>query len=326
MFRVPISSRGYVNEDGISKVVLTAELPTEERYEISEVGIYSAASNPTAGSYDSKSIFSFSTDENWQYHNQTNSGEIPTIYTPLDEDDNDNIIKTTNSVFNTNADNRIFTNQSRLSRYERSRFLNNVIVIAGNYANLTYDSVNNEIDINPTSNHIHLEGATVDLSKNSALDELRLAFSVINKDGDATYVPDSVKMIVEFSSEDTVGTGEYARFEVNLDNGIGANQHDFNNNRYVVVKKQLQELKKTSGFIWSAVDVVKIFVSVIDAGLPSSNFFVCLDAMRLENVSTTNPLYGLTGYSVIKNTDAETIVKTANTTNFLEFRFAMDVQ
>ncbi len=34
MFRVPISSRGFVNEGGISKIVLTAELPTEERYEI----------------------------------------------------------------------------------------------------------------------------------------------------------------------------------------------------------------------------------------------------------------------------------------------------
>lgn len=44
MFRVPISSRGYVNDDGTDKLVLTAELPTEERYEITEVGVYSAGS------------------------------------------------------------------------------------------------------------------------------------------------------------------------------------------------------------------------------------------------------------------------------------------
>jgi hypothetical protein len=30
MFRVPISSRGLINESGSSKIVLTAELPTEE--------------------------------------------------------------------------------------------------------------------------------------------------------------------------------------------------------------------------------------------------------------------------------------------------------
>ena len=32
MFRVPVSSRGFVNDGGTEKIVLTAELPTEERY------------------------------------------------------------------------------------------------------------------------------------------------------------------------------------------------------------------------------------------------------------------------------------------------------
>jgi len=63
MFRVPISSRGFVNENGIDKIVLTAELPTEERYEITEVGLYSAGSNPSAGANDSKTVFSFAQGE-----------------------------------------------------------------------------------------------------------------------------------------------------------------------------------------------------------------------------------------------------------------------
>ena len=67
MFRVPIISRGYVNEAGIPKIVFTAELPTTERYEISEIGIYSAGSNPSAGAYDSKTVFAFTQTENWQY-------------------------------------------------------------------------------------------------------------------------------------------------------------------------------------------------------------------------------------------------------------------
>ena len=45
MFRIPISSRGFIDDDGVSKIVLTGELPTEERYEITEVGIFSAKSN-----------------------------------------------------------------------------------------------------------------------------------------------------------------------------------------------------------------------------------------------------------------------------------------
>ena len=66
MFRVPISSRGYVNDNGVNKIVLTAQLPTEERYEITEVGIYSSGSNSLARRYDSKVITAFSANENWQ--------------------------------------------------------------------------------------------------------------------------------------------------------------------------------------------------------------------------------------------------------------------
>ena len=57
----------------------------------------------------------------------------------------------------------------------------------------------------------------------------------------------------------------------------------------------------------------------------SDNFYIALDALRLENTTSTNPLYGLTGYSVIKNTGSLPIVKVSNTSSLIEFRFAMDV-
>jgi hypothetical protein len=109
-------------------------------------------------------------------------------------------------------------------------------------------------------------------------------------------------------------------------NGTGAGEHDFDNNRYVVASTDIQDLYKSEGFTWNTVDVIKVYVSVIKDGLPSEDFYVFLDALRLDNVSVVNPLYGLTGYSVIRNTDSKTITKLANTTNFIEFRFAMDVQ
>jgi hypothetical protein len=61
----------------------------------------------------------------------------------------------------------------------------------------------------------------------------------------------------------------------------------------------------------------------IEASL--STFFIALDAVRLDNVATINPLYGLTGYSIIQNVDAETIIKSPNTNNYVEFRFILDV-
>ena len=56
-----------------------------------------------------------------------------------------------------------------------------------------------------------------------------------------------------------------------------------------------------------------------------SDYYIALDALRLENIATTNPLYGLTGYSVIKNTDAIAIIKSPNTSSYIEFRFSIDV-
>ena len=75
--------------------------------------------------------------------------------------------------------------------------------------------------------------------------------------------------------------------------------------------------------------MVKIYVSIFDSlsgGLhPTSDYYIALDAMRLENIATVNPLYGLTGYSVIKNDDATTIIKSPNTNNSVEFRFSIGV-
>ena len=323
MFRVPITSRGYVNEGGVSKIVLTAELPTEERYEISEVGIYSAGSNPAAGAYDSKSVYSFVSTENWEYHANDQAIALPVVYSPLDGSNNDNVIDQPYNVFQTNADNRIFTDEDRVSRYERCRFLNNIVAIVGDDSSLTINS-SNHIVVPSGANHIHLTGAVIDFNKNAPTDEIKFAFSLVNKDPDPSIVPDAVRILLEFGSSDSSSeTGEFARFEVNITDG---GSYDFATNRYFVITKQLQELYKSSGFTWSTVNVVKIYATVLNNSVPSSDFYVCLDAIRLENKNTANPLYGLTGYSVMKNSEAKTIVKSANTTNYLEFRFGLDVQ
>ena len=322
MFRVPVTSRGYVNEDGIDKIVLTAELPTDERYEISEVGIYSAGANPSAGAYDSRSLFAFTVNENWEYHTQTSAVELPIVYEPLDAPNNDNIINQTYLAFQTNSDNRLFTNEDRISRYERARFYNNIVMLRGDVSALTVSG--GHLSIGTGSNHIHLLGTSLDFNKNAPTDEIKLAFSIINKDPDPSIVPDEVRILLEFAEDDSVNPTDkqWARFEIVM----SANDYDFANNRYYVITKQLQELYKSTGFTWNNVSIIKIYSTVINNGSPSEDFYVGLDAVRFENVSTTNPIYGLTGYTVLKNTNAETIIKAANTTNYIEFRFAMDVQ
>ena len=319
MFRIPISSRGFINEDGADKIVFTAELPTEERYEITEVGLYSAGSNPSAGAYDSKTVFAFTTGENWQYHTATTTAAIETISSPLDDPNDDNIIAVASPVFQTNADNAIFYKTSRVEKYERCRFLNNTILIAGNDSELT--TTGGHLVPEPGSNHIHLTGADVNFTRNSPLDELRLAFTLVNKDGTSLANPDTIKILVDFASTDSL-EGEYARFEVEINDG---GSYDFATNRYFVVKKQLQELYTSTNFTWNAVNTIKIYACVIDGGSPTDDFYIALDAIRLENIATVNPLYGLTGYSVIKTDNASTIIKSPNTSNYIEFRFSIGV-
>ena len=328
MFRVPISSRGFVNENGLDKIVLTAELPAEERYEISEIGIYSAGSNPSAGAYDSKTIFAFTQTENWQYVTTASAVAIDPKPNALDAPNFDNVIAVVDPVFQTNADNPIFFKSPRVARYERPRFLNNIIMIKGNEADLDIESevgpTQGTFEIGAGSNYIRLSGATVDLTKNSPTDELRLAFSIVNRDG--TYgsetQPERARVLVSF--ENTNGT-QFARLEAEVVDDSSGGEYDLATERYFVVTKQIQELYTTSGFDWNAVSIVKIYACVIDGVNPSGNYYVALDALRLENVATVNPLYGLIGYSVIETSGATTITKNPNTSTYVEFRFSVGV-
>ena len=184
MFRVPVISRGYVNDNGINKVVLTAELPTEDRYEISEIGLYSAGSNPSASVNDSRTIFTFDDSKEWVIGSGT---EIPTISTPLDAGDagvddlGTDEISVTHPVFKTNADNRAFANVNRVARYERCRFLNRMIVVRGNHSTLSVVNSGGVNHLNPTSgSYISLSGESFNFTQNAP--------TCFNADGSVTFI------------------------------------------------------------------------------------------------------------------------------------------
>jgi hypothetical protein len=146
----------------------------------------------------------------------------------------------------------------------------------------------------------------------------------MNKDGnDSGQIPDEVHMLVQFRSSSNEDI--YANMQISLGNGTGAGQHDFTTNRYVVVTKELQDLYYKPGFSWGLVDEIRVYASVEESGTPSDNFYVALDGLRLDNKTTQNPLYGLTGYTVFKTENAETVIKNQNTKNYIEFRFGINV-
>lgn len=355
MLRVPIVSRGFISENGVPNIVFTAELPPEERYEITEVGVYSAAINQLAGVYDSKSLFAFTQNEFWEHHTVSPAEAKPLQYfpTPLNATVEDNVIRLPDQVgdkpltaFQTNADNKIFTNADRVTRFEQARFLNNIIAIRGDDSFIKRDTSTDRLYIEDfwetgtapntvinSSNHIHLTGTSLNFDQNAGTDELRVAFSVANKTGyhvvynnNEVTNPDTVRILIEFLSTESAANLEsvqQASLEIELNDLVDG--VDFAQNRYFVISTALQDLVKSSNFSWASINVVKISASVIVDGLPSSDYYVFMDAIRLENITTVNPLYGLTGYSVIRSASARPITKFANTANLVEFRFAVDV-
>jgi hypothetical protein len=331
-FSIQGSPSGTYVSGGIAKtyytdIVLTAELPTEERYEITEVGIFSAQSNPDAGSYDSRTIYSFSQNENWQYHG-TNIEPIPVVYTPLDPNQA-NVLEGTYTIngqqkdckaLHTNADNTLFANENRILRYETCRYLNNIVALRGNLSNLSYNSATKRVSYN-SGDHIHLNNVRLNFDRNSPSDEIKLAFSVINKRGSVSENPSEVNLIIEFSNADSDAT-QSAKLEIHLN----SSDYNFSNNRYFVVSKKISELITSQYFSWGQVTTIKVFASAKDTdGVVSDLFYICLDALRLENTQTINPLYGMSGYSVVKTTNGTTVKKLENTTNYIEFRFGVDI-
>jgi hypothetical protein len=310
-----------------TSIVLSADLPTEERYEITEIGLYPAVSNPDAGSQDSKNIFAFSQSENWVYESTTGSESIPVVYSKLDaSNEAGNIDGTYNGkdcyVLHTNSDNHIFSNIARINRHETCRFLNNIIAVRGNTSTITYNTGTKVLTKNASSPHIKLNGLSLGFDKNSPSDELRLAFSVLSRLGTSSTPPARVLISMDFvTSDGYIGTLDYV-----AENSVDDPMLNFQSNRYIVLKKSLSDLKKNdSRFAWNKVSSVSVYVNVINqAGEKTEDFYVALDALRLENVSSDSAIYGLTGYAVVKTVNGVTIKKLANTTNSIEFRFGFD--
>jgi hypothetical protein len=317
MFRVPISSRGYVKEDNVNKIVFTAELPTQERYEITEIGLYSAGGNPSAAGFDSRSLLLFTEEEQWQYFDTTLKS-IPSINSALDESD-DNIISTTQSVFQASSDNRIFYKAYRNENNERCRFFNNMLLVRGNYSAIK--DITNVASLTPGvsgQNYITKTGLNINLSQNSLSDKIKVAFSLVNKDASTYAKPGSLKIILEF-----INNNKYARCLVDLVQGVDG--VDFDSNRYFVVEKTLEDFVQEQGFSWESITSVRLYSCVVTSSNTVGTHYIAFDAIRFDNISTINPLYGLVGYTVVKNVNAEPIEKSPNTNNYVEFRMSLDI-
>lgn len=197
MLRVPITSRGFVEENGETKISLIAELPTENRYEITEVGLWSAANNSLAKGFDSRVIFDF--QSNWQAH-ATNVTSIPiksSLGTGGDINDERDL------VFRASSGDPVLEETQRKERKEGPRFLDNSIFMRGDSSYISgadgswtlspvqYEITNKELTSNVATltterNHSFSVGSTVTVDG-------------VDETFDGTYIISDIPSDTEFS-------------------------------------------------------------------------------------------------------------------------------
>lgn len=312
--RLPIISKGLIKENGIEKIVLKADLPTNKRYQITEMALYPAATNLVAQEYGSKILTSFSNLGTWAYWQNgstnlsiVNYGEISASTTG---DITQTSVATASAIAFVNNDSQIFEFSTRKNRNEPMRYLNKSLMVLGNSASLDA-SFNNSA----SSSYIdYVQG--FDMSKNLTTDQIKLAFSTLSLDGSTSgdTSPTNVRIKLIFIN-DVPGTPSASV-------GMSVSSADLTGKRYQVVTKQLSDFVKSSAdFSWANISRTRIYVSV-DAASPA-NYYVALDGLRLENVSTSNPLYAMVAADYLKSDDLYPALKKENSISSIEYRFGL---
>jgi hypothetical protein len=320
VFRVPISSKGFIKEDGVEKIVFKAEMPTNQRFQLSEVGLFPAQSNALAGKYDSKLLVTFTPSETWSYVKNGSASAVPYLNEALDQDNVLSNISVSQSVAFINSDATIFNNSDRKNRQEPPRFLNRSLMVSGSTSMISED-----FTIDENSYSIENSSLSFDLSQNLPTDQIKFALSLVSKTATTNSNPDNVRIVLEFinniSNSNAESPKAVGRFDLPSSSFISGGE----TNRYITVSKNISDFIKDDTFSFANINLIKLYVSVLSSGVPTNNYFVILDGIRIDNISTPNPLYSMIGYNLIVTEDGLPILKSENTNNYIEYRFGIGV-
>jgi hypothetical protein len=320
VFRVPISSKGFIKEDGVEKIVFKAEMPTNQRFQISEVGLFPSQSNAVAGKYDSKLLVTFTPSENWSYVLNGSASAVPYLNEALDQDNVLSNISVSQSVAFINSDATVFNNSNRKNRQEPPRYLNRSLMVSGSTSMISESFV-----IGPNSYSLENSNLSFDLSQNLPTDQIKLALSLVSKTAANNTNPTNVRIVLQFVNNISNTNVESPKALLRIDLPSSSFVSGGSTNRYITVTKNLSDFIKDDTFSFANINLVKINVSVLSSGSPTNNYFVILDGIRLDNISTPNPLYSMIGYNIITTEDGLPILKSENTNNYVEYRFGIGV-
>jgi hypothetical protein len=297
----------------VKQLSLTAEVLDISQYDITELGLYSLGSNQYNTTSNSRTLLKFTQDENWQYSTY-DSGTTNFSYSDVSSVSPLEPPFASNPFF-VDVNDSYWTDASVALRQEKPRMLGDALVIPGDLSEWSSGT-----SFTAASEFIEMSNPGINLSKNSSSDIISLAFSIANAEAAPAAVPTDYYIMLEF----TYGNGtDYARLLFSADadaNGVAVPP-----NRYVVLSKTIGDIVTTSGFNWGNVTSLKVYSSIEVSGTPTNDYAIILDGLRFENVSTDNPLYALTAYTIVNNDTATKITKKANSKDLINFRLDLAI-
>jgi hypothetical protein len=346
--RVPVLSKGLLKEldpetnEYVEKIVFKAELPIEQRYQITELGIYPAAVNAVAGNFDSRILSTFSNSEPWAYSNNFDESGTVSYIGPLRIDqvvagDIETLHEITPGNFYTledfvfiNSNSPIFEYSDRINRSEPPRYLSKSLLVSGSTSVVSGVSASSSVIDTSSSASYYIENNSISLNlgKNLPTDQIKLAFSVIStaRLGANSSAPDNVKIRLEFLNNLTNSTSKaYVNIALQDIDALDPDK-SLDNSRYQVVTKRLSDFTTDPSFSWSSVNGIRIYTCIHnDSNVNTGQHFVLYDGIRFENISSYNPLYSLVAAEHVKTLDQNPILKRENSTSYVEYRFGIGV-
>lgn len=313
--RVPILSRGLIKEDGTEKIVFKAQLPTDQRLQITEIGLFPAERNVLAERYDSKILATFTNAETWTYHQL---GSASVVTSPLNEEipidtlgNIDEALVDLEQFSFVNSDSSAFEFSQRKDRNEQPRYLAKSLFTFGNSASINSNFIYSEDSYYAENNTVN-----INMGNNLPTDEIKLAFSLLSRDLLEETSPNiGVRFVLKFINN-VPGTPSASV-------GIYVPGENFDTGRYQVATVNLSDFISETNFSWSNINTIRIY-SCVDDNTPE-NYFLSLDGLKIDNVSTINPLYGLTAAEYIETPDEYPVLKRENSISYIEYRFGLGV-
>lgn len=309
--RVPILSKGLIKEDGVEKIVFKAQLPTDQRLQITEIGLYPAESNALAEKYDSKILSTFTNSETWTY-SQLGSASIVSYIGDIPIDVAGDIVEATIPQFSfIDSDSSAFEFTERKDRNEQPRYLTKALLTYGNSA-----SINSSFAVSGSSYYVENSTLNINMGNNLPTDKIKLAFSLLSKDLAYETSPNiGVRFIIKLLNNVPGSPSASA--------GILIPASNFNSGRYQVATLNISDFTSDANFSWNNVNTIRIY-SCVDDNTPDV-YFIALDGLKIDNVSTINPLYGLVAAEYLETADQYPVLKRENSISYIEYRFGLGV-